>query len=162
MGHDLTSWNWYRNIIHTCIYNHRCWINSAGINHMFNPSWFLFKRPIVLCAYTVLLLLLLLLLFACVSLVLQSVMAVQSTPRTVYNNYVLNLSVACPRQHPVAAVYSPQVRRQVRFRTTTAVSSLWSFGMWRRTVWTIGTLRKGTWRYVCLVSSFLLIPGLRV
>jgi hypothetical protein len=89
---------------------------------MFNPSRFLFKRPIVLFAYAVSL-------FAHVSLVLHSVMAVNSTQRTVYNDYVLNLSVTCPRQHPVAAVYSPEVRRQVRFKVTMAVSSSQSFGM---------------------------------
>lgn len=151
MVHHLTSWNWHSNITHTCIYNHRCWINSAGINQMFNPSWFIFNRPIVLFAYTVLL-------FAYVSLVLPSVMAV--APRTTYNDYVLNLSVACPRQHPVAAVYRPEVRWQVRFKITIAVSSLWSFGMWRRTVWTKGTLRKRTWRYILypLSAGLLLIP----
>jgi hypothetical protein len=140
MVHYLTSWNWSSGVTLTYIYNQRCWINSAGFNQMFNPSWFLFKRPIVLFAYTVLL-------FAYVRLVPQSVMAVNS-PSTMYNAYVLNLSGAFPCKHPVAAVYTPEVRRQVRFKVNMAVSGLWSFGMWRRVVWTKGALRKRTWRNI--------------
>jgi len=80
------------------------------------------------------------------------------------DNSVLHLSVACPLQHPVAAVYSPEVRRQVRFKITIAVSNWWSYGMWRRTAWKKGTLRKITWRYILypLSVTLLLIPGLRV